>query len=605
MDEQRPQEHTRITRVAILTVVAIALAVELVLVFGSAPSERDHQPDALSHLAQQLKAGQITSLEVGDDRVLAVTATGERYAALLGRNSLFDVLRDFGVTPDDLANVASVVEYPPPTVNWFGGATLLLPAVLLGAILLFSAGRGPGPNQELMSFGKSRARRFFATATATTFQDVAGVDEAKQELEELVEFLRNPWRFADLGARIPKGVLLCGPPGLGKTLLARAVAGEACVPFYSMSASEFVEMFAGVGASRVRDLFDQARRNAPCIVFVDELDAVGRRRGSGVANAHQEREQTLNQILVEMDGFDSDTNVIVIAATNRPDVLDPALLRPGRFDRQVVLAPPDSVGRRQILQVHFRGRPIEATVDLSALARVTAGFSGADLANLVNEGAIVAARRNKTTIGMVDLEEAVDRVIAGPECKSRVLSERDKELTAYHEGGHALVMRYVPHHDPVYKITLVRRGRTAGYTRPLPREDRYYRTRGEFEAMLAAAMGGHAAEQVVFGEISTSAENDIQKATGIARMMVKTYGMSERLGSVAVGDQPNSYSDKTAEAIDAEIRRLIDEAYALAIGIITDHRAVLDSLARALLHHEVLEGAALERPFQSDGLHEV
>jgi cell division protease FtsH len=371
-------------------------------------------------------------------------------------------------------------------------------------------------------------------------------------------------------------------------------------------------MFVGVGASRVRDLFDQAKRNAPCIVFVDEIDAVGRQRGAGLGGSHDEREQTLNQILVEMDGFDSNTNVIVIAATNRPDVLDPALLRPGRFDRQVVLPAPDINGRKAILEVHAKGKPFDKTVDLNVIGKVTPGFSGADLANLINEGAILAARRNKKTIGMSELEEAIDRVIAGPERKSRVMSDREKELTAYHEGGHAVAMRYLEHHDPVHKVTIISRGMMGGYTRPLPPEDRYYMTRSQFKAMLASALGGHAAEHVVYGEISTGAENDIEKATNIARKMVKEYGMSERLGTVAlghkeelvflgreIGEQKN-YSEKTAEAIDEEIRRLIDEGYALAVKIITEHRDVLDRFAKALIQFETLDGDNLERVFRGE-----
>src|SRR3954454_7937009 len=440
----------------------------------------------------------------------------------------------------------------------------ILPTALFIGIWLFIIRRmNPGGmTGGLMSIGKSRAKVFVEKETKVTFADVAGVDEAKEELAEIVNFLKDPIRYGRLGGRPPKGVLLVGPPGTGKTLLARAVAGEAGVPFFSISGSEFVEMFVGVGAARVRDLFDQAKRNSPCIVFVDEIDAVGRQRGAGLGGSHDEREQTLNQILVEMDGFDSNTNVIVIAATNRPDVLDPALLRPGRFDRQVILDRPDIQGRVAILEVHVRGKPFEGDVQIDHLAKVTPGFSGADLANLINEGAILAARRNKKTIGMSELEEAIDRVIAGPERKSRVMSDKEKELTAYHEGGHAVAMRFLEHHDPVHKVTIIARGMMGGYTRPLPPEDRYYMTRSQFKASIASALGGHAAEQVVFGEISTGAENDIEKATNIARKMVKEYGMSERLGTVAlghkeelvflgreIGEQKN-YSEKTAEAID-------------------------------------------------------
>src|SRR6266513_1870337 len=470
--------------------------------------------------------------------------------------------------------------------------SVILPHVILflviGGFMWYMLRQTQSGNNQAISFGRSRARLLSGDKPAVTFSDVAGVEEAKQELTEIVEFLKFPEKFTALGARIPKGVLMVGPPGTGKTLLSKAVAGEAGVPFFSISGSEFVEMFVGVGASRVRDLFEQAKRNAPCIIFIDEIDAVGRQRGAGLGGSHDEREQTLNQILVEMDGFDSNTNVIVLAATNRPDVLDHALLRPGRFDRTVVLPPPDLNGRKAILEVHAKGKPFDKNVELATLAKVTPGFSGADLANLINEGAILAARRNKKTIGMSELEEAIDRVIAGPERKSRVMSDREKRLTAYHEGGHAVAMRFLEQHDPVHKITIISRGMMGGYTRSLPPEDRYYMTRSQFKAMLASALGGHAAEQVVFGEISTGAENDIEKATNIARKMVKEYGMSERLGTVAlghkeelvflgreIGEQKN-YSEKTAEAIDEEIRRLIDEGYAQAIQIITEHRDVLD-----------------------------
>ena len=442
-----------------------------------------------------------------------------------------------------------------------------------------------------------------------TFADVEVVEEAKQELQEVVEFLKYPEKFSALGARIPKGVLLVGPPGTGKTLLSRAVAGEAGVPFFSISGSEFVEMFVGVGASRVRDLFDQAKRNAPCIVFVDEIDAVGRQRGAGLGGSHDEREQTLNQILVEMDGFDTNTNVIVIAATNRPDVLDPALLRPGRFDRQVVLPQPDINGRRSILEVHARGKPLDKSVQLDVLAKQTPGFSGADLANLINEAAILSARRSKKTIGMSEMQEAIDRVIAGPERKSRIISEREKLVTAYHAGGHAVVGRFLKNHDPVHKISIIARGMMGGYTRYLPNEDRYLWTKSQFEDRLAATLGGHAAEKVIFGEMSTGAENDIGVATNLARKMVKEYGMSERLGPVAlghkeeliflgreIGEQKN-YSEKVAEAIDEEIRRLIDEAYDKAVSIIEEKRAILDRLADELVKRETIEGEVLEAVF--------
>jgi cell division protease FtsH len=599
--------------VYLIILVAIIALFFTVVQQGGAP---DVKPIALNDLALRIQRHEIKSIEVTDDRVVAIASTpggnDQRFTTRTGRDNFLDAMHNFGVTPEQLADVQYTVKEPPQISNWLGILVNLLPLIFFGAILLFMMRQAQGSNNQALSFGKSRARMFMGNKPTITFQDVAGVEEAKQELQEVVEFLKYPEKFAALGARIPKGVLLVGPPGTGKTLLSRAVAGEAGVPFFSISGSEFVEMFVGVGASRVRDLFDQAKRNAPCIVFVDEIDAVGRQRGAGLGGSHDEREQTLNQILVEMDGFDSNTNVIVIAATNRPDVLDPALLRPGRFDRQVVLPAPDINGRKAILEVHAKGKPFDKTVDLNVIGKVTPGFSGADLANLINEGAILAARRNKKTIGMSELEEAIDRVIAGPERKSRVMSDREKELTAYHESGHAIAMRYLEHHDPVHKVTIIARGMMGGYTRPLPPEDRYYMTRSQFKAMLASALGGHAAEQIVFGEISTGAENDIEKATNIARKMVKEYGMSERLGTVAlghkeelvflgreIGEQKN-YSEKTAEAIDEEIRRLIDEGYAQAIQIITEHRDVLDRFAKALIQFETLDGENLERVFRGE-----
>src|SRR5438874_3195184 len=464
----------------------------------------------------------------------------------------------------------------------------------------------------LMSIGKSRAKVYVENDTKVTFADVAGVEEAKYELQELVFFLKDPKNYGRLGAHVPKGILLVGPPGTGKTLLARAVAGEAGVPFFSISGSEFVEMFVGVGAARVRDLFEQARKAAPCIVFVDEIDAVGRQRGAGLGHANDEREQTLNQILVEMDGFDTNTNVIVVAATNRPDVLDPALLRPGRFDRQVVLDRPDIKGRKAILDVHVRGKPLDKNVDLLRIGQISPGFSGADLANVVNEAAILAARRNKKQIGQIDFEEALEKVALGPERRSRVITEKEKWIVAYHEAGHALCFKLLKHTNPVHKISVVSRGMALGYTMSLPQEDRYLQSKTEFEDKIAGLLGGNAAEKLIFGDTTTGAENDIEKATNIARKMVKEYGMSERLGTVAlghkeelvflgreIGEQKN-YSEKTAEAIDEEIRRLIDEGYAAAVQIITDHRDVLDHIAAALIQVETLDGDNLERVFRGE-----
>ena len=587
-------------------IILVAIIALVFTVFQPVGGSRD-QTLSLTDLAQRIKRGEVKSIEVNEDRLNVVFAAGGNATARKERpQSLPSTLEPFGVTPEEISRVDIKVTEPPQFSNWLGLLVNLLPLVFFGAILLFMMRQAQGSNNQALSFGKSKARMFMGNKPTITFADVAGVEEAKQELEEVVEFLKYPEKFSALGARIPKGVLLVGPPGTGKTLLSRAVAGEAGVPFFSISGSEFVEMFVGVGASRVRDLFDQAKRNAPCIVFVDEIDAVGRQRGAGLGGSHDEREQTLNQILVEMDGFDTNTNVIVIAATNRPDVLDPALLRPGRFDRQVVLPQPDIVGRRAILEVHAKGKPIDKSVALEVLAKQTPGFSGADLSNLINEAAILAARRSKKTIGMSEMQEAIDRVIAGPERRSRIISEREKLVTAYHEGGHAVVGRFLKNHDPVHKITIISRGMMGGYTRFLPSEDRYLMTKSQFEDMLASSLGGHASEKVIFGEMSTGAENDIGKATKIARKMVKEYGMSDRLGPVAlghkeeliflgreIGEQKN-YSEKVAEAIDEEIRRLIDEAYATAVRIIEDKREILDNLADALVRLETLEGDQLE-----------
>ena len=475
----------------------------------------------------------------------------------------------------------------------------------------FMMRQAQGSSNQALSFGRSRARVITGNRPTITFADVAGVDEAKQELQEVVEFLTYPERFLALGARIPRGVLLVGPPGTGKTLLARAVAGEAGVPFFSISGSEFVEMFVGVGASRVRDLFDQAKRNAPCIIFVDEIDAVGRHRGAGLGGGHDEREQTLNQILVEMDGFDSSTNVIVVAATNRPDILDPALLRPGRFDRRVILDQPDINGRKGILDVHIKGKPLAPKVNLETIAKLTPGFSGADLANLVNEGAILAARRNKKVIGSEELEEAIDRVIAGPERRSRLINQKEKEITAYHESGHALVAKMLPNADPVHKISIVARGAMGGYTRLLPTEDRYLLTRSQFKDMLATSLGGLAAEKLIFSEMSTGAQQDIEQTTRIARKMVTEYGMSEKLGPRTFGrreelvflgreiTEQKNYSERTALEIDREVQKIIEEAHAAAKRILADNKAKLIQIAEKLIIEETLEGDDLEELFDA------
>lgn len=527
-------------------------------------------------------------------------------------NDSFDitrVLKDNGI--DYSSNSQLVLQYEAPSAlsGWLSALGGLLPFLLLGGLLVFMMRQAQGSNNQAMSFGKSRARMFMSNKSSVTFADVAGVEEAKQELQEIVEFLKFPEKFMALGARIPKGLLLVGPPGTGKTLISRAVAGEAGVPFFSISGSEFVEMFVGVGASRVRDLFDQAKRNSPCIVFVDEIDAVGRQRGAGLGGSHDEREQTLNQILVEMDGFDTNTNVIVIAATNRPDVLDPALLRPGRFDRQIVLDRPDIRGRIAILQVHTKGKPLETSITLDTLAKQTPGFSGADLSNLLNEAAILAARRNKRKIGMSELEEAIDRVVAGPARKSRIISEREKAITAYHEIGHALVARVLPNTDPVHKVSIVARGQAGGFTMLLPTEDRYLWSKPQFEDTLAYALGGHVAELIIFGEVTTGASNDIERVTKVARAMVTEYGMSSRIGPIALGHkeelvflgrdfgEQRNYSEQTAREIDEEVRRFVQEAFDKAYNILLQNKTRLIMISERLIKEETLEGPLFESLF--------
>jgi len=474
------------------------------------------------------------------------------------------------------------------------------------ALWMFLRQAQQGGNQA-MAFGRSRAKRVTENVPKVTFDDVAGVNEAKQELQEVVEFLKNPRKFQALGAKIPRGVLLLGPPGSGKTLLARAVAGEAGVPFFHISGSDFVEMFVGVGASRVRDLFDTAKANRPSLVFIDEIDAVGRQRGAGLGGGHDEREQTLNQLLVEMDGFDPNSGVILIAATNRPDVLDPALLRPGRFDRRVVVDNPDAEGRKAILQVHTRGKPLADDVNLDSLARRTPGFSGADLANLVNEAALLAARRDKTKITMDEFEASVDRVIAGPERRSRLISEKEKRVVAYHEVGHALVMELLPNGDPVHKVSILPRGLALGYTMALPGEDKYLTTRDELLDDITGLLGGRAAEQIVFQQMTTGANNDLDRATDIARRMVCEYGMSEELGPITLGRrhgnpflgrdimEDRNYSEEVAEKIDAEVRRIIESCYDRAVSILTEHRAKMDEISELLLERETIEREEFER----------
>ncbi len=564
-------------------------------------------------VASEIQASQVLSLEMreGSDSITVNYNDVDKASArsiLPTDTTIYEALEAHGLAAEDVA--IDVTQKS----RWGGILTLmtfLLPTLVLLGILLFMMRQSQGSNSQALSFGKSKARLFSSNRPSVTFADVAGVDEAKEELEEVVEFLKYPDKFQALGARIPKGVLLVGPPGTGKTLLSRAVAGEAGVPFFSISGSEFVEMFVGVGASRVRDLFDQAKKSSPCIVFIDEVDAVGRQRGAGLGGSHDEREQTLNQILVEMDGFDSGTNVIVIAATNRPDVLDPALLRPGRFDRQVILDRPDIQGRISILEVHARGKPLESDVTAENIARQTPGFSGADLENLVNEAAILAARRGKKTIGRGELTEAIDRVIAGPQRKSRVISVRERQMTAYHEAGHALVARMLPYADPVRKVSIVARGMMGGYTRVLPDEDRLFKTKHQFEDEVAVLMAGHIAELMVFEEQSTGASNDIERATATARRMITEFGMSENLGPIAFGkkeemvflgreiSEQRNYSDEVALEIDREIRQIVDAGYKTAQSLLTENFEKLQAIAELLMREETIEGEELEALFDA------
>ncbi len=668
-----------------LIVLAVVIAVFFTLMSPGTKSVSVQSSDLISRL-QQGNYTHPADITIKDTSFTAVI-DGTTYTTNVPSN--FDA---FQVFAPQIGNGTVTVNYQGAS-RWGSIGTILftwLPLILFGALIIFFFRQAQGGSNQAMSFGRSRARMVSGDKPTVTFGDVAGVDEAKQELQEVVEFLKYPEKFIALGARIPRGVLLVGPPGTGKTLLARAVAGEAGVPFFSISGSEFVEMFVGVGASRVRDLFDQAKRNAPCIIFVDEIDAVGRHRGSGLGGGHDEREQTLNQILVEMDGFDSSTKVIVVAATNRPDILDPALLRPGRFDRRVILDQPDINGRKAILQVHSKGKPLETDVDLEIIARQTPGFSGADLANVVNEGAILAARRNKKKIGLSELEEAIDRVLLGPERKSRVINMKEKEIIAYHEAGHALVARNLPNADPVHKVSVVARGMAGGYTKQLPTEDRRLHSVSQLRDILTTLMGGRAAEELIFGkaEVTTGAHSDLEQVTAIARGMVKEYGMSEEpryeempistvmaeilagnieaievygddllvrtkdkhifrsrkeadfslveflrergantssdgvqvivkdlsslggLGPRTFGrreelvflgrmvDEQKDYGDKVADSIDAEIKSLIDTAYAQAKDILTKNKAKLVQIAQRLIAEETLEGEKLDALFK-------
>jgi len=559
---------------------------------------------SLSEVVKMSQEGQITKIVVeGEWLNITTKEDTEPLRSYRGDTNLYEVP---GLTLDPKV---VEVEFQPGGIDWGSMlVTFFLPLFLVGALLFFMLFRVRGANNQALSFGRSRARLSPPAKPTITFDDVAGVDEAKQELQEVVDFLKSRERFQSLGARIPRGVLLVGPPGTGKTLLAKAIAGEAGVPFFSISGSEFVEMFVGVGAARVRDLFDQAKHSAPCIVFVDEIDAVGRHRGAGLGGSHDEREQTLNQILTEMDGFDTNTSVIVLAATNRPDILDPALLRPGRFDRRVVLDRPDVTGRIAILKVHSKGKPIAPAVNMEVLAKQTVGFSGADLANLMNEAAILAARRNKKVIEMEDLEESIDKVLLGPEKKSRRISAKEKEITAYHEAGHALVAKLLPNADPPRKISVIPRGMVGGYTKMLE-EDRVYWTRSKIVDDITTLMAGLAAEKLIFNEITTGAQSDIKRATDLARRMVTDFGMSDKLGPRTFGDkqemvflgreisEQRDYGEKIADTIDEEVSTIIENGYNMANRILVEHKSKLIQIVERLIVRETLEGDELEALF--------
>ena len=598
----------------VVTLLLIIAAVAMVVMAVQRESGTK-QSLTINEVARDIKAGKVARVVIEDNNTLRIIYTDgdtdgvESYKET--DSTLVAQLLGLGVTPDQLSPENVTIEVKPPS-QWAGivsGALYILPVLFMAGVLWFIFRQAQGSNNAAMSFGKSRARMFSGEHPTVTFQDVAGVEESKQELAEVVEFLKEPQKFIQLGARIPKGVLLVGPPGTGKTLLAKAVSGEAGVPFFSISGSEFVEMFVGVGASRVRDLFDQAKRHSPCIVFVDEIDAVGRQRGAGLGGSHDEREQTLNQMLVEMDGFDTDTNIIIIAATNRPDILDPALLRPGRFDRRVTLDRPDMKGREAILRVHVKGKPLDPSVDLGALARGTPGFVGADLENLVNEGAILAARRNKKSIGQIDLEEAIERVVMGPERKSRLISDEEKRIIAYHEAGHAVVMNAIPEADPVQKITIVGRGQAGGLTWYRPEDDRILTSRKKMVASLAGLLGGRVAEELVFDDITSGASSDIERVTQMARMMVTRFGMSNEMGLMTYGQkeeliflgreisEQRDYSEAIAEKIDSEVRRLVDDSYKLTKKLLTKYRDRLDAVAQKLLEVETLTREEFEAIF--------
>jgi cell division protease FtsH len=587
----------------IYMLVTVGIIAVFVTIFR--PSFATSTEIPISQLINMAAQGKLQTIEVNGENLSAQSIDGIKYTSRkeIG-SSIVEQLESAGVG-HTTGNVDVIVKGNSGLTSIIGVLLNFLPILFFGAVLIFMMRQAQGSSSQTFSFGKSKAKLFDNTNPTVKFDDVAVVDEAKEELEEVVEFLKSPDKFLQLGAKIPRGVLLMGPPGVGKTLLARAVSGEAQVPFFSISGSEFVEMFVGVGASRVRDLFEQARKNSPCIIFIDEIDAVGRQRGAGLGGGHDEREQTLNQILVEMDGFDSSTNVIVLASTNRPDILDPALLRPGRFDRRVTLDNPDVKGREQILNVHAKGKPIDEDVDLVAIAKQTAGFSGADLMNLLNEAAILAARREKKIITYEEMAESIDRVIAGPEKKNKTISSREKEMVAYHEAGHALVAHLLPNADPPFKVTIVARGQTGGHTRFVPEEETSLVTQRQLEARLASALGGRVAEELMFYEVTTGAGNDLEQATNIARTMITRLGMSKKLGPRTFGkreelvflgreiSEQRDYSDAVAETIDTEVHGLIQNAYEIAKQLLTQNMGKLTELAKHLIEHESVEGEIL------------
>ena len=599
-------------------VYLLILVASIALFYSFLSPGEGSQEIGINKVAELVKAGKVERLAITNDGVMtAVVREGSKLVKYTSRKEqnvgLGESLTTLGVKPEQMESIGELLHLRPSVwENWGIILIQVVPLALMGLFLMFMLRQAQSGNNQALSFGKSRARMFTGDRPNSTFDDVAGADEAKQELQEVVEFLREPDKFTALGARIPKGVLLVGAPGTGKTLMARAVAGEAGVPFFSISGSEFVEMFVGVGASRVRDLFDQAKRNSPCIVFVDEIDAVGRHRGAGLGGSHDEREQTLNQILVEMDGFDTDSRVIVLAATNRPDILDPALLRPGRFDRRVVLDRPDSRGREEILKVHVRGKPLAEDVDLTVVAKQTPGFTGADIENLVNEAAILAARRDIPAIGMEEFQEAVERVVAGPERRSRLISDQEKRIIAYHEAGHALVQSKLEHCDPVHKVSVISRGMMAGYTMTLPEDDRRLYSKRKFEDELAGLLGGYVSEQIALGDVTTGASSDLQRATKIALAMVTQYGMSKTLGQRTFGQkqeliflgreiaEQRDYGEEVASQIDREIKDLMDRAESRSRNVLETYRDKLDEIANALIEKETLDADELEAIIEAE-----